>query len=226
MIAPARARSAGASAPPGSYLRTRTRLDTISLEAPRLKRRTTCVARAAKEECDTVTEKNLPREEVRTVATTSAGPKWVFRSLWDFEQDISQDVLREYFKALLVCANGDGELTADERGWCIGYCAAAGATGETLEELQEYPATESIHEVIARGQHIQVNRRPIIYDSIRACSSDAEYNDKEKAKIREMAGIVGVTEGEVAELERIYLDECALRSRRIEAVFPEGTPYR
>ena len=137
MIAPARARSAGASAPPGSYLRTRTRLDTISLEAPRLKRRTTCVARP-RGKCDTVRRRIYQRRGAHCGDDVSWS-KVGFRSLWDFEQDISQDVLREYFKALLVCANGDGELTADERGWCIGYCAAAGATGETLEDSKIIP---------------------------------------------------------------------------------------
>jgi uncharacterized tellurite resistance protein B-like protein len=159
------------------------------------------------------------------MSTTSPGAKWVFRSLWDFDQDIPQDVLREYFKALLVCANADGNLTAKERDWTIGYCAASGATDETLEELREYAAAENIQDAIGRGRHIQVNRRPIIYDSIRACSADAEYSDSEKAKIREMAAIMGVANREVDELENIYRDDCALRSRRIQAVFPQGTPY-
>ena len=138
---------------------------------------------------------------------------------------MSQPVLLEFFKALIVCANADGELTDAERAWCMGYCAATGATPETLAELQEYDGAEDILVVIERGQHLGTAHRPVIYDSIRACSADGELSDAERATIARMAAEAGVTDEEFAEFERIYAEDRALRERRIKAVFPVATPY-
>jgi uncharacterized tellurite resistance protein B-like protein len=153
------------------------------------------------------------------------GSKWVFEDMWDFTADVSQPVLLEFFKALIVCANADGELTDEERAWCIGYCAATGATPETLAELDSYAGTEDILDVIERGRHLGTAHRPVIYDSIRACSADGELSEGERATIRKTAAVVGVSDDELAEFERIYAEDRALREKRIRAVFPAETPY-
>jgi len=153
------------------------------------------------------------------------GSKWVFDDMWGFTADVSQPVLLEFFKALIVCANADGEITDAERDWCIGYCAATGATAETLEELQDYDGAEDIHEVIERGRHLGTAHRPIVYDSIRACSADGELSDRERATIARMASEIGVSDEEISEFERIHAEERALRDKRVKAVFPVATPY-
>ena len=153
------------------------------------------------------------------------GSKWVFDDMRGFTADVSQPVLLEFFKALLVCANADGEISEGERAWCIGYCAATGATHETLEALQHYDGAEDIHEVIERGRHLGTAHRPVIYDSIRACSADGELTDSERGTILRMAAEIGVDDEDVAEFERIYAQDRALREKRVKAVFPVATPY-
>jgi uncharacterized membrane protein YebE (DUF533 family) len=153
------------------------------------------------------------------------GSKWVFDDMWGFTADVSQPVLLEFFKALIVCANGDGEITDAERAWCIGYCAATGATPETLAELEDYAGDEDINDVIERGRHLGTAHRPVIYDSIRACSADGDLSEPERATIRRMADLIGVGDEEFEAFERIYAEDRALRERRIEAVFPDATPY-
>lgn len=134
-------------------------------------------------------------------------------------------MLLEFFKALIVCANADGHITDAERAWCMGYCAATGATPETLAQLQDYDGAEDILEVIERGRHLGTAHRPVIYDSIRACSADGELSDAERTTILKVAGKVGVSDEELGEFERIHADDRALRERRINAVFPVATPY-
>ena len=153
------------------------------------------------------------------------GSKWVFDDMWGFTADVSQPVLLEFFKALIVCANADGAITNEERAWCLGYCAATGATADTLEELRAYTGDEDILEVIERGRHLGTAHRPVIYDSIRACSADGDLSDDERATIARVAGQIGVEEQEVAEFERSYTEDRALRERRVKAVFPVATPY-
>ena len=50
------------------------------------------------------------------------GSKWAFEEMWGFTRDVSQPVLLEFFKALIVCCNADGELTdaAPARRACAG----------------------------------------------------------------------------------------------------------
>ena len=47
----------------------------------------------------------------------------------------------------------------------------------------------------------------------------------ERATILKVAAKVGVSDEELAEFERIYAEDRALRERRIKAVFPVATPY-
>ena len=60
----------------------------------------------------------------------------------------------------------------------------------------------------------------MIYESIRACASDADYNQPERDKIARMAGLLGMDADEVAELEQLYRDEQALRTRKLRLAFP------
>jgi uncharacterized membrane protein YebE (DUF533 family) len=153
------------------------------------------------------------------------GSAWSVLELWDFSTDVPQEALLDFFKALIVCCNGDGNLTDEEREWCVGYCAATGGTEETLEALLEYAGDEEIAEVIGRGRPQAAAHRRLIYDAIRAASSDGDYNDAEKATVRKMAAEVGVTQQEVAQFEELYAEEQRLKDRRISLVIPVGTPH-
>jgi len=150
---------------------------------------------------------------------------WSSLEMWDFTTETPQTALLEFFKALIVCCNADGNLTDEEREWCVGYCAATGGTAETLEALEAYPGDEDVTVVIARGQPHAAAHRRLIYDGIRAASSDGDYNEAERATIRKMAVEVGVTLEEVAQFEGLYAAEQALKDRRISLVIPVGTPH-
>jgi uncharacterized membrane protein YebE (DUF533 family) len=153
------------------------------------------------------------------------GSTWSMLELWDFTTDIAQGPLLEYFKALIVCCNGDGNLTDEEREWCVGYCAASGGNEQTLQALQEYAGEEEITAVVGRGRPHAAAHRRLIYDAIRAASSDGDYAEGEQATVRKMAAEVGVTQAEVAQFEELYADEQRLKDRRISLVIPVGTPH-
>jgi len=153
------------------------------------------------------------------------GSTWSTLELWDFSVEVSQPALLDYFKALIVCCNGDGNLTEEEREWCIGYCAATGGSAESLAALRDYPGDEPVAEVIGRGEQRPAAQRRLIYDAIRAASSDGDYNADERATVRRMAAEVGVTEAEVAQFEELYAEEQRLKDRRLSLVIPVGTPH-
>lgn len=153
------------------------------------------------------------------------GSTWSLLEHWDFTVETSQEALLDFFKALIVCCNGDGNLTDEEREWCIGYCAATGGTEETLLALRDYAGDEDVVAVISRGPSHAATHRRLIYDAIRASSSDGEYHADEQATVRRMAAEVGVTRAEVEAFEDLVAEEQRLKDRRLSLVIPVGTPH-
>ena len=54
-------------------------------------------------------------------------------------------------KALLVCANADGNLAAQEKDWIFGYAAAGGVSDAGLQESENYQANESVQSLRLGG---------------------------------------------------------------------------
>lgn len=147
--------------------------------------------------------------------------RWTAAELWDADGPMDQSVLLDFFKALIVCCNADDNLTPAEREWCVGYAAAVGASEETLAELRDYTGGDDITMFFDRGLQWATAPRTVIYESIRACASDADYNQREKDKIARMADLLDVGADEVAELEQLHFDEKELRARKLTiAAFP------
>jgi uncharacterized membrane protein YebE (DUF533 family) len=153
------------------------------------------------------------------------GSTWSLLEHWDFTVESSQVALLDFFKALIVCCNGDGNLTEEEREWCVGYCAATGGTEDTLIALRDYAGDEDVIAVIGRGRPHAATHRRLIYDAIRAASSDGDYHEAERATVRRMAAEVGVTPDEVVAFEDLYAEEQRLKDRRLSLVIPVGTPH-
>jgi uncharacterized membrane protein YebE (DUF533 family) len=153
------------------------------------------------------------------------GNLWLFKELWGFDAVPSVADFDVFMKAVLTCANGDGQLTARERDWVVGYCAALGGPDTLLEELRAYPADEDTSQLVERRPPVVQSRRALVYDAIRACAADGDIREGERAVIRRLAAQIGVPEDVVQALEKIYQDERTIRQKRLDLVFPEGRPY-
>jgi len=146
--------------------------------------------------------------------------RWTFAELWNSDAAMDQSVLLDFFKALIVCCNADDNLTEAERTWCVGYAAAIGANEQTLAELQAYAGRDDLAVFFDRGLQWATAPRTVIYESIRACASDSDYNQQERDTIARMAALLDVDADEVAQLEQLYADEQALRTRKLTLAFP------
>ncbi|MEH2207788.1 MAG: TerB family tellurite resistance protein [Nostoc sp.] len=109
--------------------------------------------------------------------------------------------------------------------WAIGFCASWGVEDQVIEELKTYEANEPIEELIARSPQVSIAQRDILLSAIWVSAADGEYHEKEKAKIRQMAAILGVAEEIVEQLEQLYKEESALRQKRLKLLYPEKSPY-
>ncbi len=154
--------------------------------------------------------------------------KWYYKELWgwDLEKICTGKERPTFLKALLIAANGDGKLTAEERKWVIGRAAAAGAPDSLLKELETYPANEDITEVVSRTLATNKAKRAVIYFAIKAASSDKEYHGDEAAMIKKAATAMGISDDVVKQIEDLCRKEAQLKEERIQLCFPEGDPFK
>lgn len=152
------------------------------------------------------------------------GLLWLFDDKAGFSVVPGDDDFRGYMRAMLICANGDGKLTSEERAWVVGHGAAYGAPDSLVDELKSYEADEDIEKVISISPGSDASRRFLVYDAIRACRADGEFSDPERATVTRMAAKLGVPEDVVKQIEQLCLEEALLRERRVKLMYPEGTP--
>jgi len=153
--------------------------------------------------------------------------KWYYKENWGWDIDEALiDIERKAFhNAILVCANGDGALAPEERQWVIGRAATVGASEEQIAELEAYPGTEDINQVVESTLATSRSRRAAVYFAIRAASADGEYHPEEKKTILAMAKTLGIEESIVAELENLVEEEDRIKAARIRLCFPDGNPF-
>jgi hypothetical protein len=153
------------------------------------------------------------------------GQSWIFNWFFGFNQIPTNEDSCIYMKSVLCCAKGDEVLSSEEKNWAIGFCASWGVEDWVIDELKAYEADEPLEEVIARSPQVSMAQRDILLSAIWACAANKEYHEKEKAKIRHMASILGVTEEMVEQLEQLQQEESALRQKRMQLLYPEKSPY-
>ncbi|MDI1475078.1 hypothetical protein [Polyangium sp. y55x31] len=152
------------------------------------------------------------------------GYLWLFKDKANFTTLPTDETFEGYMKAVLICANGDGKLTPEERDWAVGHSAAFGASDSLLDKLLSYKADEDIEQVISMTPASSASRRFLVYDAIRACSADGQYSDRERATVIRMAAKLGLSEELVRQIEEVCLEEARLREKRLSLVYPEGAP--
>ncbi|MBW4571282.1 MAG: TerB family tellurite resistance protein [Tolypothrix carrinoi HA7290-LM1] len=153
------------------------------------------------------------------------GQSWIFNWFFGFQEIPTDDDCCIYMKSVLCCAKGDGIISQEEKDWAIGFCASWGVADWVIEELKTYEGDEDLEEVIARSPQVSIAQRDLLLTAIRACAADGEFHEQEKAKIRQMAAIIGVPEETVEQLEQLQKEESALRQKRINLLYPEKSPY-
>lgn len=161
---------------------------------------------------------NIPEKE------SDLGVLWLFKEKCGFTQIPSNIAYESYFKAMLVCANGDGTLADEERDWVVGCAYAYDCDPALIEELKVYKADEDIETVISRDPAANESRFFLIFDAMQVCCADGEYSDKERAVILKGAKKLNVSEEEFKKIEELYLETVKLREKRIALLYPQGAP--
>ena len=154
---------------------------------------------------------------------------WIKTDRYGITKTLPPETSVIWYKALLLCANGDGELTQGERDWVIGHATTyhPEMNESQIDELRNYNgsgSTDDIEKLVFSDPLAKKGRYVLVYEAIQASAADGEYSDGEKTTIRKMAGKLGISEAKVIELESLFEEEKAFREKRIKVWHPEGIP--
>jgi uncharacterized tellurite resistance protein B-like protein len=152
------------------------------------------------------------------------GTLWLFKEKYGFKQIPLDMDYEAYLKALLICANGDGRLTDEERNWVIGFAEAYNCEPSLLEEIKNYKGGEDIETVISGSPAANLSRHCLIYDAIKACSADGDYHEEERMIVLRGAKKLGISEDVIKQIEELCLEEAKLREKRLAVLYPNGSP--
>ncbi|NUR25187.1 MAG: hypothetical protein HOV83_04955 [Catenulispora sp.] len=155
------------------------------------------------------------------------GSQWLFKQEADYGTVPDERSFAAYAKAVMVCANGDGEIAPAERAWIVGRFAALGASPDLLSELRDYPATQDLAELVGASSAIGSSTRSLIYDALRACAADGELHPGEIEAVRTMNARLGHPDALVDQWLELHQEEQRLRARRLELIWPDpaAKPY-
>ncbi|MBP0014637.1 MAG: hypothetical protein J7545_09360 [Roseofilum sp. SBFL] len=154
---------------------------------------------------------------------------WIKTDRYGITKTLPPETSVIWYKALLLCANGDGELSQPERDWVIGHATTyhPEMSESQIDELRNFNGTgttDDIEKLVFSDPLAKKGRYVLVYEAIQASAADGDYSDGEKATIRKMASKLGIDEAKVAELESLFEEEKALKEKRIRIWHPEGIP--
>ena len=154
---------------------------------------------------------------------------WSFTQRYGIDKMLDADSVLIWYKALLLCANGDGELAEAERDWVIGHALTyhpqlGQSRMDVLKTYDGTGSTEDIEKLVFSDPLAKMGRYALISEAIEASGADGEYSEGEKKTIRNMAAKLGISEAKVIELENLYEEQKALKAKFMKAWFPSGIP--
>jgi hypothetical protein len=158
-----------------------------------------------------------------TTNVAQLAKEWISNEAWGITPREDRD-LTAIAKAIIICAQGDHQLSSAERNWTIGALAARGVPAQLVDELRTYEGKDNLTDVLKGTGVENVAPRVVIYMALQACAADGELHSAEIASIVKMGGLLGVPETVVNELKAIFDEEQALRRKRIQLAFPAGQP--
>ena len=154
---------------------------------------------------------------------------WIKNQRYGMTKSLPAQTSVIWYKALLLCANGDGKLTAGERDWVLGHATTyhPELSAGQLDELRRYDGTgdtDDIEKLVFSDSLAKLGRHVLVYEAIQASAADGDYSEGERTTIRKMAGRLGISGAKVAELEALHDEERAFRAKSINVWHPEGIP--
>ena len=154
------------------------------------------------------------------------GRLWLFHESYGFRVIPPPMDYDSFVKLLLICANGDGRITAPEREWIVGWVDAFGGPASALDLCRSYDGHGDIGTIVEASPGVRMSATAIIYYGIYAAEADGELHPGEVAALKKVAAGLGISPEKVDGLIDLYYEERALRAKRLRHIYPEGIPFQ
>lgn len=152
--------------------------------------------------------------------------RWYWKEEWDFNSVPPEEADHKLLQAILICANGDGELAEAERDWVLGLGAMLNVADEKLDSLKAYSAADDLAQTVESDPLVEeFGRRATAYYAIRACQADGLIAPGERSTIEGMASQAGLAPELVQNLFALVEAENKLKALRRLLVLPAGAPF-
>ncbi|HVF14829.1 MAG TPA: hypothetical protein VM942_09540 [Acidimicrobiales bacterium] len=152
--------------------------------------------------------------------------RWLGWEMYELPPEVATAVTEEehllYAKAIVVCAAGDAEIAQPEREWIVGLLTTAGVSPEITDAIETYDGSDTIEDLLSATPAMPVYGRSMIYDALRACSSDGELSAGERDRVFAAADRMNLSRQVVEELEQVVREEGTLRKRRHKLIVADA----
>lgn len=159
---------------------------------------------------------------------TSLAADFMYRTHFGFDAAPSKtnpEIVASMAKAMFSIINGDNKITEKERAWVKGYFATKGFSEEVVDSvdtMQPLPVEQIV--ALMSESILRFGANALLYDAIRAASSDREYPDGERTAVATVSAALGMSTKTVTAIEQLVKEEEELLKRRVALLFPLGHP--
>lgn len=152
--------------------------------------------------------------------------RWYWKDEWDFNSVPPEEADYKLLQAILICANGDGELAEAERDWVLGLGAMLNVADDKLDSLKGYDTADDLAKTVGSDPLVdEFGRRATAYYAIKACQADGSISAGERSTIESMAAQAGLAPDLVQYIFALVEAENKLKALRRVLILPAGAPF-
>jgi len=153
--------------------------------------------------------------------------RFFFEQFVGFNETPDDAVQMIYAKAMMLCAKGDGVLHDKERAWVRGYFASTGAPDAVMQMIESYSCDDDLGELMQMDERTaQAAARNLVFDALRVCEADGTLSEDERATIHRAGHTMGLTTGEIRQVEAAYSVYKSAFQNKMAALFPGMQPFQ
>lgn len=135
------------------------------------------------------------------------------RHIWGSDPVRFQRELLIYLRAVLSAAAGDGVIGPAELAWVLTYAAESGLDPAGLRLLRNDDGKTEVEGLVAQlnpaalPEELTEIARALTLDAVRAAAADGDYDARERSRVHQMIGKLGLTREDVLAAERLGLGD-------------------
>jgi len=131
----------------------------------------------------------------------------------------------ELVKAVLVVAAGDGDISATEREFLVGYLHTVGVPQEVIALAGTYAGKDKIEDLKISPALSDSAKHVILYTAVLVAGSDG-LADAEVAALVKIGAKIGLPESETQKVVAQYKKDLESNKARVAILFPVAHPWK